>query len=91
MIRPEEIAPKVRRSVAFFLKLDLPRDDDEIVAFDAIALKKRPVRDQEADGVATSIRRKMRPHHAGFMLGSGEVQNADTIASLIGIVRVRMS
>jgi hypothetical protein len=90
MLTQEEIAIKVRASVAFFLKIDKPSTPDEVSTFDAKKLKGRPLRDEEADNIATSIRRKMRQHKEKFQLSAVEVQNAETFVDLIVLVQRRM-
>jgi len=88
---PDEIAAKVRASVAFFLKLDPPETPPQIVTFDAKPLKARPVRDEQADNIATSIRRKMRKENPAFLLSGVEVQSSKLVSDLIATVQARMS
>jgi hypothetical protein len=87
---PEEIAAKVRASVAFFLELNIPETPAQIATFDAKSLKARPVRDEQADNIATSIRKKMRKEKKTFLLSIVEVQNQRLVSDLITLVQGRM-
>jgi len=87
---PDEIATKVRASVAFFLELNRPETPAETAKFDAKPLKARPLRDEQSDSIAASIRKKMRKEKKTFLLGSVEVQNQKLVADLITLVQGRM-
>jgi hypothetical protein len=87
----EDTAGKVRASVAFFLELAPPATPAQIEKFDAKPLKARPVRDEQADNIATSIRKKMRKENQGFLLSSVEVQNSKLVSDLIATVQGRMA
>ena len=87
----DEIARKVRASVAFFLELREPDTEDRIRAFDAKPLKKRPLRDEQADNIATSIRKKMRRESESFLLSGAEVQSQNLVSDLIALVQGRMA
>lgn len=86
----DEIAAKVRTSVAFFLRLNEPSTPSEIEKFDALLLKDRPLRDEQAANIADSIRKKMRRAKPTFMLASTEVKAAAKVADLITTVQGRM-
>lgn len=86
----EEIAAKVRASIAFFLDVEPPRIPVQNERFDAKPLKARPVRDEQADNIATSIRKKMRQENPSFLLSGIEVQNSKLVADLIVTVQGRM-